>query len=134
MAMKTRLMVWLVLCGLGPAYAQKGPVIQHVSVAEFRTIMDSLGEEVVVDVRTPAEIQKGKIPGAIGIDFRNDNFRSSLQQLDRDKPYLVYCAGGVRSGQAVEIMEEMGFKRVYNLEGGYQDWVKRKMPVTVGKP
>jgi len=110
-------------------YSQQSPVIRNVNVAEFKKTMDALPDEVVVDLRTPEEIEKGKIPGAIAIDFYGDNFKSELQKLDRNKPYLLYCAGGGRSGQTVEVMEKMGFKNIYNLETGFKGWVKEKMPV-----
>jgi rhodanese-related sulfurtransferase len=109
---------------------KKLPPIQDVSVQEFKKIMDSMQDEVILDLRTPEETVKGKIPGAIEIDFHGSAFKSSIAALDRNKVYLIYCAAGSRSGDTAELMEEMGFTRVYNLEDGYKGWVKEEMPVT----
>lgn len=72
----------------------------------------------VLDVRTPEEVQEGHLPGAINIDFKSADFKSKLNALPKDESYLVYCRSGVRSGKAVEMMKSLGFKRVYELEGG----------------
>lgn len=102
-----------------------------VSVMEFRRLMDSLQDEVVVDLRTPEEVeQQGKIAGALEIDFFGDDFEPAIQALDTSKVYLLYCAGGGRSGETAEIMRDLGFKQVYNLKEGFKGWVKQKMPVT----
>ena len=62
------------------------------------------------------------IEGAREIDFRGPDFREKMDQLDRDKTYLVYCRSGGRSASAGAVMEEMGFTRIYNLVGGYTAW------------
>ena len=104
-------------------------VITNVSVNEFKSIMDSLKDEIVVDLRTPDELKKGKIPGATVIDYFGADFEPALQKLDKNKVYLLYCAGGGRSGDTAELMSKMGFKKVFNLESGFNGWVKQKMPV-----
>ena len=116
---------------LAASYSQDpaSTVIRTVPVEKFKHAMDSLKDEVVIDLRTPEETGKGKIPGAIEIDFLGAGFESALAGLDKNKPYLLYCAGGVRSGKAMERMRKLGFRKIYNLESGYNGWVKRKMPV-----
>ena len=106
------------------------PPTQDVSVQEFKKVMDSMQDEVIVDLRTPEETSKGKIPGAVEMDFYGSGFKPSIAALDRNKVYLIYCAGGGRSGETAELMKEMGFTKVYNLEDGYKGWVKERMPVT----
>lgn len=108
---------------------RKAPPVQDVSVQEFKKLMDSMQDEVIVDLRTPRETVKGKIPGAIELDFHGSAFKSSIAALDRNKVYLIYCAAGSRSGDTAELMEEMGFTKVYNLEDGYNGWVEEKMPI-----
>ena len=112
------------------AFAQvNNEMIKNVSVVEFKGVMDSLKDEVVVDLRTPEELKQGKIPGATVIDYFGADFEPALQKLDKKKVYLLYCAGGGRSGDTAELMSKMGFKKVYNLEPGFNGWVKQKMPV-----
>ena len=79
---------------------------------------------VLLDVRTPGETRNGIIEGARELDFRSPDFEQAVSELPRDKTYLVYCASGGRSSQTCERMTEMGFDRVYNLEGGYSAWIE----------
>ena len=79
---------------------------------------------VLLDVRTPEEIAQGKIEGAGEIDFKSEGFEAAIEQLDKDKTYLIYCRSGNRSGKACRLMAGKGFKHLCNLKGGYLDWVK----------
>jgi rhodanese-related sulfurtransferase len=96
-------------------------VYQDLSPAEFA---DRIGGEntVLLDVRTPAETAGGVIEGAIEMDYRAPDFAEQLKSLDPNKTYLVYCAGGGRSGKTCGMLNEAGFDQVYNLEGGYSAW------------
>lgn len=77
---------------------------------------------LILDVRTPEEVAEGFIPDAIKLDYRAADFADQLASLDRDKTYLVYCRSGGRSAKASELMVELQFEKVYNLEGGYLAW------------
>jgi rhodanese-related sulfurtransferase len=80
---------------------------------------------LLVDVRTPEEFRSGRISGATMIDYNGANFADAVSKLDRDTPVAVYCAVGGRSTRAADLMQEMGFKTVYNYTGGFKDWEKR---------
>jgi phage shock protein E len=128
--MKIVTMLSLVLLAFAGAYGQtRVEAVENVSDERFKLLMDSLGDEVLIDLRTPEELKQGKIPGAIVIDFFGPDFEPAIKGLDKKKTYLLYCAGGGRSGETAEIMEQLGFKKMYNLEGGFNGWVKKKMPV-----
>lgn len=115
---------------MASAFAQDtSAIIRNVDVDGFKQAMDSLEDEVLVDLRTPDELKQGKIPGAIVIDYFGADFESAIQRLDKNKTYLLYCASGGRSGETSELMEKMGFRKVYNLESGFRGWVKARMPV-----
>jgi len=77
---------------------------------------------VILDVRTPEEIAGGKIEGAIEMDFYDNDFQQKVTALDQEKTYLVYCKVGGRSGQACKMMQDAGFKNLYNLDGGWTAW------------
>jgi rhodanese-related sulfurtransferase len=100
-----------------------------LSAVEFKAKLDSLPDAVLLDVRTQAEFKQGSIQNAVNIDFFGEDFEDSIKALDKNKVYLVYCAGGGRSSEAVEIMKAAGFQHLYNLEGGINAWKKNKMPV-----
>lgn len=128
--MKTVIMTLILASGALASLAQnRSAVIRNVGVEGFKHVMDSLQDEVIVDLRTPEELKQGKIPGAIVIDYFGANFESAIEALDRNKTYLLYCAGGGRSGETSQLMEKLGFHRVYNLETGFNGWAKKKMPV-----
>lgn len=94
-----------------------------VSASEFKELMNGEGVQLI-DVRTPGEVSEGMIEGATNIDYNGANFKDQINALDRDQPVLVYCRSGGRSGRAAAMMKEMGFKEVYDLEGGYMNWTK----------
>ncbi len=77
---------------------------------------------VILDVRTPAETAHGKIEGAIEIDYNSPDFALKVGGLDKSKTYLVYCRSGNRSGKACSMMQQQGFTRLYNLQGGMLAW------------
>jgi rhodanese-related sulfurtransferase len=77
---------------------------------------------VILDVRTPGEFMTGHIHDAQNIDFESGSFESQIESLDKNGTYAVYCRSGNRSGQAVKVMQDAGFKNIYNLDGGVIDW------------
>lgn len=92
-----------------------------VSQTEFKTLIKA-GKGQLLDVRTPGEFNAGHIKNADNIDFTGSDFREKVATLDREKPVLIYCHSGNRSGKASLILKELGFKEVYDLQGGYSNW------------
>lgn len=115
----------IVACGQGSSQSS-----QVLSPADFEKKVSSITDKTVLDVRTADEYKEGHLAGAIMIDFYKDDFKANLAKLDKNKPVFVYCAAGGRSGSAREVMEEMGFKQVYDLKGGMNAWRKAGKPVT----
>lgn len=75
------------------------------------------GEVTLLDVRTPAEIALGRIPGFVNIPL--DSLRERVGELDREKPVYVICQSGLRSYVACRILAGNGFD-AYNFAGGYR--------------
>lgn len=93
--------------------------------------MKTDSQVVVVDVRTADECQLGIIPGALLLDFYQDEkMKQAMANWDPSRTYLVYCRSGGRSGQTLDLMKARGFKRVYHLEGGMNAWSRAGSPVT----
>ena len=84
---------------------------------------------IILDVRTPEEYDGGYIEGAINIDFNSEDFSAQLETLDKDKTYLIYCRTGRRSAGARDVMEELGFREVYNMSGGIVEWEAQGLPI-----
>lgn len=101
--------------------AQKGI---DLNPTEFKAAFEKEGNAIILDVRTPKEVAQGIIPGAKVIDFYGDNFKTELEQLDKDKIYYVYCKGGGRSSKTCDALQAAGFPKAYNLQGGIMAWKK----------
>jgi hydroxyacylglutathione hydrolase len=80
----------------------------------------------IVDVRNRGELEAGTIPGARTLAL--PELVGRLDELDRDTPTVVYCAGGYRSSIAASLMRANGFADVSDLLGGYGAWVTAASP------
>jgi len=83
---------------------------------------------VIIDVRTRAEFVEEHIENATNIDFYSEAFRDMLNNLDKNKTYLIYCRSGARSGSALDIMAELNFREAYNILGGINQWKAEGFP------
>ena len=124
-------LILIVFCLVGSiTYAQQS---SDVDAAAFKKLMDDK-KAVVIDLRTPDEIKtKGKIKGAMELDFLAKDAEEKIKKLDKKKTYLVYCAGGGRSGDCKELMVKEGFSNVVNLAKGFDDWKKKGFEIEMKK-
>lgn len=119
--MKKLLFLAFIICGTA-LFAQNK--IENVDAATFKTYIDAK-KGVLIDLRTDDELKnKGMIKGAMQIDFLAKDAEDKISKLDKKKTYLIYCAGGGRSGDCAELMEKQGFSHVVNLEKGIEGWKK----------
>lgn len=83
--------------------------------------IDSLDRSKVqiIDTRTPAEFELGTINGAVNIPV--DDIRKRLNEIDKNKPVVVFCAVGLRGYIAARILMANGYD-VRNLSGGYKTY------------
>lgn len=96
----------------------------NVNAQTFKKLIEEK-KHVLIDLRTDDEIKtKGKIKGAKQINFLDKTAEEQINKLDKQKGYLIYCAGGGRSADCADLMEQQGFKTIINLEKGFSDWQK----------
>jgi phage shock protein E len=70
---------------------------------------------LIIDVRTPAEYSNRHLKRTdYNFDVTSGSFKQKLKKLDKNETYYLYCRTGSRSGRAVKIMQNNGFKKVYN--------------------
>lgn len=74
----------------------------------------------IIDVRTAAEFAGGHIEGAENVPI--SELETAAATWDPAQPVAVYCAVGDRSSAAMEYLNSLGFKTVYNLTGGIVAW------------
>ena len=96
--------------------------VNSVTVEEAREFMEGKkeGEYTLLDVRQPQEFRMGHIPGAKLIPVSDLTERQ--EELDREKPIVVYCAVGGRSRLAAQMLAGRGFENILNMKGGIEDW------------
>lgn len=109
-------------CGAGePGAGADGTESSSIEAPEFaRTLSEP--DTVLVDVRTPAEFERGHVEGARNINVEGEDFEERIETLDPDGAYALYCRDGRRSSRAMRLMAEHGLDHVYELEGGMQAW------------
>jgi rhodanese-related sulfurtransferase len=76
----------------------------------------------LVDVRTKKEYLQEHIVNAQNIDFSSPTFDEDITKLDKEKPVILYCKGGKRSAKCAKKLQEAGFEKIYDLEGGISKW------------
>jgi phage shock protein E len=74
---------------------------------------------VLVDVRTKSEFESGHLEGALNLPHQDILQLPEIVEVSKDKPIIVYCRSGRRSGFAKNSLTEAGYRQVYNA-GGYQ--------------
>lgn len=127
--MKNRLALVVALlfavCGWG---AEKTSVpsatAKRIGMDAFDKLRAANTNLVILDVRTAAEFEKGRIAGATNIDINSLRFEEKVGALDRNKTYVVTCAVGMRSARACKKLEGLGFREIYDLAPGFDGWKK----------
>ena len=102
--------------------------ITHVDAAGAARLIEAK-KVLVVDVRTPAEYAAGHIAGAREINFNAPDFAQQLARVDRNQVCLVHCGRGGRSTQSLATFQQLGFKSIVHLDGGFQAWQQAGLPV-----
>jgi rhodanese-related sulfurtransferase len=106
-----------------------GAQTKRVTPDDFEKLLNDAKNKTILDVRTQSEYEQGHIHNAQIIDYYSNDFKSKLETLDKSKPVFVYCAAGSRSAGAAKILSSMGFKEIYDMQGGFNSWKQRKKPV-----
>ena len=82
---------------------------------------------VVVDVRSPGERAAKRIDGSVSLPCQE--LAERLDQLPRNRPILVYCAGGYRSSLAASLLQRAGITQVSEIAGGLAAWEAARLPL-----
>jgi rhodanese-related sulfurtransferase len=100
-----------------------------MDVAEFAA-RTGRGETLwLVDVREDREWQQGHAQGAQHLG-RGVIERDIVGQIpDKDAPLVLYCGGGFRSAMAADNLQQMGYRNVWSLAGGWKAWLAAGLPI-----
>lgn len=121
--MKTKIATVLIiaLCFIG-CQSQTSKAIQTIDVKAYAEKLKATDNPQLLDVRTPEEFSVDRIESAVNVNWNGSDFESKATTYDTTKPIFVYCKVGGRSAQAASKLAELGFKEIYNLEGGIMKW------------
>ncbi len=122
----------VVVSGLGLLWPMlMGGAKNQVSPAEA-TLLINREDAHVIDVREVDEFAGGHLPEARNVPLAKLADRISEIEKFKDKPVIVCCASGMRSGKACGELGKLGFAKVHNLAGGVDAWVSAGYPVKKG--
>ena len=97
--------------------------LKNLSPQEFKIAIEENPDAVILDCRTNEEFTYGRIKGAINFDYLTNNFIGEMEKLNPNKTYLVYCRSERRSLRTCTLLQNGGFQKVFNLDGGLVNWL-----------
>jgi hydroxyacylglutathione hydrolase len=100
-------------------YASEIKTIEQLTVSEAKEKTQT-GEVQFIDVRNPGEHANGHAANAINLPL--NTLAREIDRLDPEKPTFVLCQGGYRSSLGTSLLENAGFKQIYNVTGGTKAW------------
>jgi len=106
-------------------FGEKNKSTDQIEILDANAFKISISAKNVqlIDVRTALEYRAGHIENAVNIDFFDHaNFNENFAGFDREKPMYLYCRSGNRSQRTAKKLLEIGFKKIYDLKGGYKAW------------
>ena len=122
----------ITLCGCNDNHTSQVKTIVNLSALEFQKVITSNG--IILDVRTPKEVNRGHLENATVINFYDEDFNEKAKLIPKEKEVYVYCLSGSRSYEAAKILADLGQKKVFNLTGGINAWLAEGLPTTLPMP
>lgn len=112
----------------GCSNATENETYQNIDAKEAFDLIQNK-EVLILDVRTPGEYAAGHIKNSVLIPLQvlETDYTKILDHSE--KPVFLYCRSGNRSVAASKILIKNGFKKLYNLKSGINDWVKKGLPI-----
>ena len=101
--------------------------VERLSPQFAAELIASSQPPLAVDVRAPREREPKHIGGSVGMPL--NHLVENLKDLPKDRPLLVYCAGGYRSSIAASLLKASGFDSVSEIAGGLAAWESANLPV-----
>ena len=117
-------------CGIPQADAEAAKELEvpTITATELKTKIDRKDKFVLVDVREPFEYDISRIPGSKLIPL--GELPARLSELDSADEIVLHCKVGGRSAKALRVLQEAGFRKLNNLQGGITAWSDDVDPTT----
>jgi sulfur-carrier protein adenylyltransferase/sulfurtransferase len=115
-------------CGLpqADAEAEREQDVPKITATQLKTKFEHGEAFTLVDVREPYEYEISRIPGSKLIPL--GELLGRLSELDSADEIVLQCKSGARSAKALHLLQEAGFRKLYNLEGGINAWSEQVDP------
>lgn len=114
--------VFAALMGIFLAATAFAAGYKNLQSREAKGVMEKNPAVFLLDVRTPDEFRQARLKGAVLIPVGEIERR--IAEIPRNRPIVVYCAVGSRSGLAAGFLASKGYKDVYNLSDGIVGWYR----------
>jgi hydroxyacylglutathione hydrolase len=101
--------------------------VERITAATLAEQLESDHAPLVLDVRNEGEWSANRIPGSVNIPV--GTLTEHIDEIPRDRPVVVHCAGGYRSAIAASLLLRAGFENVADLVGGISAWESTQLPV-----
>ena len=100
--------------------------ISSLTPQRVKYLIDNSDNLTIIDIRTDKEfLYEGRLNNSISMDYKKPRiFKKELSKLDKEKKYLIYCSVGNLSSMAIKDMIDLGFKNVFEMDGGLKAWQK----------
>ena len=108
--------------------------VSEISILKLDSLRQAYPDAILLDVRDDQEWAMGHLNGASFISYDWDDRKSHLSTLPWDRPVLIYCEAGGRSGVMTEELRIIGHPRIVDLFGGISSWSDANRPVVFDPP
>ena len=100
---------------------------RDIKATEAKSLFAANKNVFLLDVRTPEEFRQGRLQGAVLIPINEVERR--IGEIPRNRPIVVYCAVGSRSGLVAGFLSRKGYREVYNIADGIVGWYRNGFPI-----
>ena len=116
-----KIIIAILTFSLFSCQGEKSDKVELVNATTFNEKINQPNVQLI-DIRTPQEFNEQHIGDATNIDWNGADFEQKVANLDKSEPVYIYCKSGGRSAKAAAKLEEMGFTKIYELDGGIGSW------------
>jgi len=109
--------------------AQSKQRIRETTPEEVRRRQEAGEQFHLIDVREDGEWQRGRARGAMHLGKGIIERDVEKTVPDRDADIVLYCGGGFRSALAADALQQMGYRNVRSMDGGWRRWIELGFPV-----
>jgi rhodanese-related sulfurtransferase len=102
---------------------------ERIAAQNLAEALASTNPPLILDVRTPGEVEAGRIEGNLSVPL--NHLEERLAEVPRDRPIVVTCGSGYRSSIAVSILEAHGVQGLSDLVGGMAAWEASRLETSV---